>query len=192
MEIKPSTQRALSLLAAGLMVIIAIAVFATLVVPEYQKIQILKGELTGKSELYQEQKGVVEQVEKLIYQYEGVGGLKETLALALPTREEVADIVNQLNTITGANGMFIRSVGLDYLPIKEPKKPTLVKTSGSLRLSLNLLGSYAALKNVLGALETNIRVMDIATLKAEPAGDPKKDQDLFLYTLTIDTYYQPD
>lgn len=190
MEIRASTQRALSLLATGLMVVIALVVFMTLIVPEYQEIQALKGELTGKSELYQNQKIAFEQVQMLLAQYQGVARLEETLALALPTQEEVADIVNQLDTITRANGMFIRSVGLDYLPIKPSQKQAIVKDSGSLRLSIKLMGSYAAFKDVLEAMETNIRVMDITTLKVEPAG--AKESDLFIYTLVVDTYYQPE
>lgn len=192
MNIKPSTQRMLGLMAAVLMVVAAIAIFAVLIVPEYGSIQELKGELNGRSQLYQEQEDALTHVQNLIAQYQGVARLEETLMMALPTKEKAADIVHQLDTIARANGINIRSVGLDYLPVQKVPQAAIVKNFGLLRLSMKLSGSYAAFKGMVEALETNIRIMDVNTLKIEPAGDLAKNPDSFTFSLTVDTYYQPE
>ncbi len=192
MEIKPSTQRMLGLMAAGLMVAAAFVIFAALIVPEYGVIQELRGELIGKSKLYQEQKDVLEQVQDLIAQYQGVARLEETLMMVLPTKEKSADIVHQLDAIARVGGTYLQSVSLDYPPVQKAPATAIVKNFGSLRFTIKLTGSYAAFKNVLEALETNVRIMDVNTLKMEPAGDPEKNPDLFNLSLTVDTYYQPN
>ncbi len=192
MELKPSTQRMLGLMATVLMVVAAIVIFVVLIVPEYGTIQDLKGELNGKSQLYQEQEGALTQVQNLIAQYQGVARLEETLMMALPTKEKAADIVHQLDAISRASGVYVRSIGLDYLPVQKVAQAAIVKNYGLLRLSVKLNGSYTAIKDMMEALETNIRIMDVSALKIEPAGDLAKTSDLFTISLTVDTYYQPE
>lgn len=185
---KSSTQRAVSMVLAAALVVGGFIVFATLVSPAYQDIQQLRGDLSAKSELFQTQSQQFTQVQNLIAQYQGVTRLQETLSLALPQREEVAEVVNQINALAQASGILVNSAGLDIQPIKKETRPVLVRGLGSARLSLKLIGSYAAFKNFLQSLETNIRLMDLVDLKITPAGKPSED--IHFYTLTVDTYYQ--
>jgi Tfp pilus assembly protein PilO len=186
---KASTKRALSLMASAGLIIVALAVYAMLIRPEYRIVQDLRGELASKSELLAHQQSAVTQVQNLIAQYQSVAKLGDTLSLALPEKESVSLIMAQLNTISQSSGLSIQSVELNYLPISpSASKLSFVRNIGALRLDLKLFGSYAALKQFLQIMETNIRIMDTKTLKIETAA--KAGQDYFTYHLTVDTYYQ--
>lgn len=185
---KATTQRALSLVAAAALVVGGLIIFTTLVIGAYSDVQRLRGELSAKSELYQTQSQQFTQVQNLIAQYQGVTRLQESLTLALPFKEDSADVVNQLNFLAQRNGILINSISLELAPVKKETKTTLVKGFGALRLSLKLNGSYASFKGFIGDLEANIRVMDLADLKITHVGKP--NEDFFNYTMTVDAYYQ--
>lgn len=187
---KAATQRALSLVLAAALIVGGLIVFATLVTSAYGDVQQLRGELSAKSDLFQTQSQQFTQVQNLIAQYQGVTRLQESLSLALPLKEDAADVVNQINFLAQRNGLLINSASLELLPVKKEIKVALIKSSGILRLSLKLIGSYASFRSFAGDLQANIRVMDLADLKVTHIGKP--NEDLFNYTMTIDTYYQTE
>ena len=71
---------------------------------------------------------------------------------------------------------------------RKDKKASLVRPLGTLRLSLRLVGSYPAFKDFIRGLETNIRAMDVVSMKVEQSGG--RGSDSFAYALVADTYYQ--
>ncbi len=190
-----STKRALSLILSAGLVVASLFIYATLISPEYAEVKNLRGEFFSKSDLLNSQKTSIDQVRKLIAQYQGVAKLGESLSLALPEDESVSSIMSQINAISQASGLTIQSVGINYLPAKQATvKLTSAKGIGSLKLDLKLAGSYSALKNFLQSLETNIRIMDMQSLKIESvqsiAQSKAGTQDLFNFTLSVNTYYQ--
>ncbi|OGY63425.1 MAG: hypothetical protein A3I89_00010 [Candidatus Harrisonbacteria bacterium RIFCSPLOWO2_02_FULL_41_11] len=187
---KASTKRALSLLLAAALVVASLFVYATLIRGEYENVARLRGEYASKSAFLEEQGAIITQAQDLIARYKGAERLGGQLSLALPKNESVSSIMAQVNFLARTNALSIQSVNISYLPIK----PSLVKLSsakglGTLRLDLKLFGSYASLKRFLNNLETNVRISDVQSLKIEPAGQP--NQDLYVYSLTADVYYQP-
>src|SRR3989338_11333432 len=185
-----STKRAFSLLLSALLLVAALFVYSSLIRPEYQAVLQLRGELISKTNLLSKQQVVMSQVQNLIAQYRGVEKLGESLALALPQEEALSSVMLQLNALAQFSGLSIQSVGINYLPVKSVgQKSSLIRGLGTLRLDLRLFGDYAGLKKFLPSLETNIRLMDVQSLKLE-AGS-KTEQDLYSYLLTVDTYYQP-
>ena len=186
---KASTKRALSIILAMLLFVAAIAIYASLIRPAYSSIQELRGILFSNSNLYdQEQKAIIK-VQDLMAEYQGSAKLDEQLSLALPSQESVSSVMSQLNAIAQLDGIAIQSVGINYLPVKPSTAPlSSAKGIGTLRLNLKLFGSYQAFKSFLGDMEKNVRIMDVKTLKIEGAGKP--NQDIFTYTMDVDTYYQ--
>lgn len=186
---KASTKRFLSIIVSGIFIIGSLVVYANFIRPAYADIQQLRGELSAKTGLLNNQSQAITKFQNLLVEQQSSSKLQERISLVLPPKENVSDIMNQLQAIASANGVSVQSVGLEYLPIKQAKKNTdVVKGLGSLRLTMKIFGSYEAFKNFIGSLETNVRVMDVNTLKVEHAGRP--DQNLFTYNLTVDTYYQ--
>lgn len=187
---KSSTKRALSLLLSAALLLVSLVFYATLIRPEYQTAQELRAELASRSVLLVDQSSTIAQVERLISEYQSVSRLEDNFSLALPEEEQVSSLLAQFNAFSQISGLTIQSVNFTYLALKPaPTKLSFSRGYGTLRLDLKLLGSYNGFKRFLQALETNIRVMDVSGLRVETAG--RSDQDLFVYTLSVDTYYQP-
>ena len=187
---KASTKRALSLLLAVALVVAVVVIFATFIKPAYQDIQNLRALFYSKTDLVNVEQKAIGQVQNLIADYKGTAKLEEQLSLALPNEESVSSVMSQLNAISQLNGISIQGVGIEYLPIKpSTTKLSSAKGLGTLRLDLRLFGSYAAFKAFLGDMEKNVRIMDLRNLKIEQAGKPNND--IFFFTLGVDTYYQP-
>ena len=185
-----STKRAANLLLSAIFISGAFVVYAALIRPEYAEVQQLRGELEANASLLNEQEGATSQVENLLRQYQDRSGLGSTLALALPEEAAVSSLMAQVNTLSQLSGLTVQSVAISQLPVKLPLvRLSFAKGFGTLRLELRLLGPYGGLKRFLETLETNVRVMDVVGAKIDHVGQP--GQDLFNYSLTVDTYYQP-
>jgi Tfp pilus assembly protein PilO len=187
---KASTKRAASLLLTAVLFVASLFVYATLIRPEYNTVTLLRGELTSKTDFLAKQQAAISDVQQLLAQYQGVARLSESLSMALPNKENVSSILSQITAIAQSSGIAVQSVGITYLPLKPANASiSLARGIGTLRLNIEMAGSYAALKKFMQSLETNIRVMDVQTLTIDPIG--RSDQDLFSYSLNVDTYYQP-
>lgn len=187
---KPTSKRAFSLLLSGTFVVLALFIFLTFAWPEYQNIMLARGELLARSTLLDQQQAAMAQVQNLISKYKGEESqLKEVVSLALPPAESMASVISQLNAIAQSSGMVIKSIAASRLAV-QPAQNTVSKGYGTLRLSVDILGSYESLKLFLQGIETNIRLMDLKNMSISNAGT-KSSPDFYSYSLVIDTYYQP-
>jgi len=187
MALKSSGKRAMSLF-FGLGILIASLVgYATYVRPAYNKVAELRGTLIAKQNLFEEKKQAVNKVEALIKQYQGADRLQDVISMSLPVSEDVSSVFNQLQAIASANGLSVQVFNVQPLSTK-PSSQSLVQPLGTLRLTLRLGGTYAAFKDFIRGLETNIRAMDVVSLKVESGGRG----DFFTYTVVADTYYQAE
>ena len=199
---KSSAKRAFSLLVSAILLVGSLVVYGFFVRPAYDDVTALRGELVAKQKFFDDKQAAVKKVQSLILQYKGAGSLQDMISLSLPQSEEVSSVFNQLQAIAGTNGMTVEvfnvqplamRAGADDVVAPDGTKAKgagqpLVRPIGTLRLSLRLTGPYAAFKEFVRGLETNIRAMDIVSMKVEPVG--QKGVDMFSYTLVADTYYQ--
>ncbi len=173
-------------LGTGLLVA-SLAGYAAYLKPAYEDVSKLRGTLIAKQDLFEEKKQAVGKVEGLIKQYQGADRLQDVVSMSLPASEEVSSVFNQLQAIAGSNGLTVQVFNVQPLSTK-PSGASLVKPLGTLRLSLRLAGNYAAFKEFVKGLETNVRAMDIVSVKVESSGKG----DYFAYTVVADTYYQAE
>lgn len=185
---KSSAKRAFSLLVSAAFIIGAFAVYGMLIKPAYDEATLLRGTMLSKQAVFEKKQQAVQKVEGLIKQYQGSGELQDVISLSLPHGEEISSVFNQLQAIAAANGMAIQVFNVQVLPIKPAREGSLTRPLGTLRLSLRLAGGYESFKNFIRGLETNIRVMDVVTMKIESAAASR--QDVFAYTVVADAYYQ--
>lgn len=178
---KTSTKRSLSLFLSVILLIAALAVYAKFIRAEYRTVRDLRASLAAKSNLLASQKIMISQVENLIAQYKGAVRLQETVSLALPDQAAAASVLQQINAISRVSGLLPQSITLNELAIKPG-------ALGTVEVNLKLIGSYEGVKNFLRSLETNVRVMDLKKLSIAPAGKPKEN--LYSYSVVLDTYYQ--
>ncbi len=184
---KPAAQRLVGILVGMALVIGSLVVFSSLVVPQYKKIQELRGERQALSGLLAEEREAVDAVQRLIRQYDSVADLRNTLAITLPNEEETASMVNQFQGIASSNGILMDSLAVRPLAIEPTKMADIVRPVAPLRVSMTLVGNYESLKGYLAALETNVRIMDVKSIKVENANSTAGP---YRYQVEVDTYYQ--
>lgn len=185
---RASTKRAFSLLVSAGFLIGAMVLYGAFIKPAYDNATMLRGTMFAKQQLFDEKKQAVDKVSALVAQYQGAGRLQDVILLSLPSREDVSSVFNQLQAIALLNDMGINVFNVQLLPLKPASDDSLVEPVGTVRVSLRLTGSYESFKDFIRGLETNIRVMDVVSIKIEPAGAPGRN--FFSYTVVADTYYQ--
>lgn len=192
---RASTKRFASLLVSLLFAGSAIIVYASFLSPVFQEVAALRGKILAQSELLANENAAIGKFKNLLSVYsDQYQALDKTLSATLPTKEEVPSAVNQIQVLSRVSNLALQSVTFKYAALKPSAKAqvaSLVKPLGTLTITLQTAGSYENLKSFLHALETNIRVMDISSLKLSPV---RKGEavvpDLFLYTVEVTTYYQ--
>ncbi len=184
---KPAAKRLSGILVSLLLFIGALVIYSSLVVPVYGEIQVLRGERVAKTKILQEESDAVNTVKRLLEKYPSISELRQTIGLTLPSEEEVAAVVNQIQGISSSNGMLLNSLSLKPLSavVNESEEDT-VRPIGSVRISVEMAGGYDALKAFLEALETNIRIMDVYSLHIAGGGTSGP----YKYQIETDTYYQ--
>lgn len=192
---RASTKRFISLLLSLLLAGLAVVAYVSFLNPVFDEVTALRGKISAESELLANQNAAVQKFKNLLDLYKDqYQALDKTLSSALPTKEDVPAVVNQIQALSRVSSLALQSVTFKYVALKPSGKPgafTLVKPIGTLSITLQLAGSYENLKSFLRALETNIRVMDVSSLKIDSV---RKGEavvpNLFLYTMEVATYYQ--
>ncbi len=171
------------------MIVASIFVYSSLIRPAYSEIKNLRSEVAGRLELVDKHKTSIDQVKKILGEYQGAVQIQDTVSTILPTEQNLPSAVHQINRLASVNELQIDLLSAQQLAIKPSTQSSLVKGIGTLRFNLRVAGSYEKFKSFLQNLETNINLMDLASLKIEPQ---TKGANKFNYTLVIDAYYQSE
>jgi|SRR3989344_872691 len=184
---KSSTRRLLVILASFGLIFGSFFVYFSLIVPTYQEIQKLRAELYSKQALYGDQQRAEEAVGKLVGQFQGLATFQELVSISLPRQADIPSILNQLQGIARLSQISLQSLSFQYLPLPQPKD-ALIQPIGVIRVNINLFGSYTSLKSYISALETNVRVIDLSSLKID--GGARANQANLIHNIIVDVYYQ--
>ena len=187
---KASTKRFLSILLAILMFIASLFIYSTLIRPAYSEIKSLRAEIAGRLELISKNEVSIQQVKKLLTEYQDIARVQETISLILPLEQNTSQGVNQINGLSKFNNLTIEFLSVQQLAIKPSTRPGLVKGLGVLRYNFRMTGTYEGFKSFLQAVETNISLMDLVNFKIEPATKSAKGN--LSFTVNMDTYYQAE
>jgi Tfp pilus assembly protein PilO len=187
---KASSKRFLSIITAISMFVVSLFIYSSLIRPLYSEIKELRTEIVSRLELIDKNEASIQQVKKLLEEYQDIAEIQKTTSLILPLEQNVPQGVNQISSLSMFNNLMIESLSVQQLAIKPSSQPGLIRGLGILRFNFGLIGVYENFKAFFQALETNITLMDLVTLKVGPA--PKATEGELLYTLTVDTYYQSE
>ncbi len=189
---KASSKRILSILIAILILVASLFVYSSFIKPAYSEIKDLRSEVASRLNLIAENESSLEQIQKLLGEYQNVAQLKETISLIFPTEQDLPQVVNQITSLANINKLTIDQLAAGQLAIKPSTHSTSIKGKGTLRFSFHLNGSYENFKSFLQNLETNMSLMDLVNLKIEPSAKTKAGENNFSYNMTIDRYYQSE
>lgn len=164
----------------------AVGVFSGLIVPESVRIQELRGERDALATLLEEENARLEAVMRLFEQFGNLTNLGGTLSMALPAKEEVPSVVNQLQGAAKASGVTISSLDISLPPVKPTNSKNFVRPLGEVQITFTLTGDYESIKKYLDAIETNIRIMDLESLGLQGG----TETDTMSYNIVVKAYYQ--
>lgn len=185
---KTSTKRILSIGLAGLFFIGTLIVYASFIKPEAGKVSEARSLTASKENLFNNQRLAVEEVQKLIGQFQSIAKLEETVSLAMPRGESITQALNQLQAIVRSSKVNLKAFTINPGTF-EPSRQPLAKRLGSIKINVTVEGSYENIKNFLWSLETNVRVANIASFVMSPLSGGGA-QDLYSLTALVEIYYQ--
>lgn len=185
---KASTQRFYSLLLSLVFVLGSVFAYVSFIGPEIQKIASLRGEKIAVESTLSDYQKAVDETNKLLSRYKSLADLESSFASAIPTTEEIPSLINQISGLAKLNKITVSSIDFQYPPLDTKKQSELIKPFSTIRTSVKFSGTYLDMKNFIAALESNVRLMDVASISISDGG--KKNNPVLSYALTVDAYYQ--
>jgi len=165
----------------------AVVVYTNLVQPSYSDVQDLRGKKAALRDTIAQNQQAVSTVNNLLGQYQTLSQTRDSLSNILPTEERVPEAVYQLQGVASTRQMEIQSLSLQYLPMQATQPGSLTKPMGTLSVNLRVAGTYQNFKLFLSDLETNIRLMDVSSIRIEGGNIPGGK---LTYTVVVNAYYQ--
>lgn len=187
-------------------VLIVLLLFGTALVtffylqPTWDEFQILRKNNSGLQNLSAELDDLINNRDLLFKKINAIS--KDNLAkidATLPKGPKAAEFLVFLENLSTKHSVILKDTTLTGSAVtKVPTSPGQPKPSGpttvqgqkisDLPLSLNITGSYEALKNFLGDLEKNLRITDVENISFN--SPTEKDKNEFQFSLIIRTYHQ--
>ncbi|MGC9611115.1 MAG: hypothetical protein ABSE68_02755 [Minisyncoccia bacterium] len=194
---KASSKRILSILFSAFFLMAAIIVYGSLIKPEMDAATQLQAAVASKSQIYNNQKAAVTQVEGLINQFQSATNLQQSLGLAIPIGPNTTQALNQWQAIAGASQVSMQSLNIQPgqpLSVIKGATQTLVKKLNSIPTEVTVLGGYGPLKQFLGLIETNARVTNVTGFDFKSLAGPQSalqgGNPIYSLELNVVAYYQ--
>ena len=191
---KGSTKRILSILFSAFFLMATLVVYGSLIQPEIQSAGELQSLVASKSELFNNQKAAVDQVSKLISQFQSASKLQQTVGLAIPIGPNITQALNQWQAIAQANQVNMQSLNIQPGQPLAGSKSALVKPLNSIPTDVNVAGNYGSLKQFLNSIETNARIMNVSSFDfkslAQQPGSSSGGTPLYSLQLSVVAFYQ--
>ncbi len=183
---RPSSKRALSLLASMIFFIGSLVIYVNFIKPTYDKIDLLRGELETKRQQYGDYKNIIDRLRPVFDSFQSASQLQQSFSSMLPTNPMVPQAVAQINGLARASLMSINSININELAVAS-QKTSLLKGAGIIDLNLAMnSNSYESIKSFLQNTESNIRIFDVKRINVS-----KKDNtNSFSVSLDVYGYYQ--
>ncbi len=181
---------------AFLLILASFIIYFNFIQPAYSAADNIKQDMLSRQKFVQEQQAAITQVKNLINSYKGETQLQDIVSLALPLNPDLAGAFAQINGLIQNNKLSLQGITVN-LPVRQNISAKgfsagtvsiIAKPLGLFTLQLRLTGTYEDFKAFLRNLETNIRIFDVEKLAVQQAAKP--NQDIYIYDLTLDTYYQ--
>jgi len=163
-------------------------VYFSLIVPTFQEIQELRIAVSSRQSIHAEQQDAEIAINNLQGEYTDKVDEREGFSKNLPVEDEnIPSLLNQFQGIARLSGISLRSLSFQYLPLPQTED-LLLRPIGTIRVNVSLTGDYASLKSFVSHLETNIRLMDLSSLRVD--GGAGANPNNLVHNLIVDVYYQ--
>ncbi|MEK7554679.1 MAG: type 4a pilus biogenesis protein PilO [Patescibacteria group bacterium] len=187
---KAATTRLISLLASLGILAASIFVYTLLLQPAYRHVNELRGDLASYRSALEDQKKITEQVKNLLAEYQSLSSLRDTIARAVPGKEDYPGFVSQISGLANAAQIRLESVVMN--PLSQNASGGTVASDfpppGVLQVTVSATGPYQGMKDFLASIERNIRMMDLVSLGISPPAGANQN---LSFIIILNAYYQP-
>lgn len=157
------------------------------VLPEWNKITILNNEQTAKEKQLADSRSLIANIDELSAKYEKSKSDLEKLSLAIPSEQQLPELLIQFEDMIKGNGMIVNNVEFNDEGASTINEPSPLGDVKIIRTKLAIEGNYSNFKNLLSDMEHNIRLMDMIAInfsQGAEAGSMKFDVSLNTYYLS--------
>lgn len=186
---KPSSYRLLTIVSSMVFVIGTIFVYTAFIRGTYEEIQVLRAKRDGAKETLAETEHAIESIKALAQKYESLTDLKDNFSLMLPGDKDLPTAINQLESLAIQKNVSIGSLVVSEIPSRTllaKRTATAIRPVRAVLVDIKLTGTYDDMKDFLEAIQTNVRLMDVVSVKIN-GGGVKTDLD---HSIVVQTYYQ--
>lgn len=189
------SKRFLSILVTFALFAAALFAYINLIRPTYDTIKNEQARLAVAQQHNAEYTSIYDKLKQVLARYEQSPDLQNKVSATLPLEENIPDSMHQITAAALANGLNVLSIDVKEGAVlssgsaSKAGGQTLVKNIGVLKNSIQLTGAYPQFRSFLQAVDTNMRIMSLDSLRIEKAGDPTRP-DQFAFNVTITSYYQ--
>ncbi len=180
------------------MVVAAFIVFFQFTQPEYQDIQVVRGEEFARRDFVEKQQSAITQVKKLIAEYEDSVDFQTLVSASFPGDQDIYSAIAQMGGLVALDSLTLQTFSITETKAQElqisssdpnsPKNTNLIRPYGTITFRLQVVGAYEDVKSFLSHIETNIRLFDIGSVDIRPTS--KSNLNLFNASVEVATYYQ--
>ncbi len=163
---------------------IALVAGIFIIKPQWEGITQQNNQIKEKQEEVEKKEQKIEDLEVLKTNYKEIKNRISTIYTALPTSEEHAELLVQLDSIASQNGVVLFQIDSSKDTKKTSKKQTDIYETSS--INIQVVGDFLSIKNFIIETEKNLRILDIISISIEnnPGGN------ILTASLKINIYYQ--
>ncbi|MBP9715538.1 MAG: hypothetical protein KBD52_03570 [Candidatus Pacebacteria bacterium] len=197
------------LIAPLTLIIIAIIGFFALVNPIYKDIGLLKAQVVSYNEALDNSKALEQERDKLTKKYNSIDPVNlDKLSKLIPDNVDNIRLILEIEKIASPYGMILKDVKYDTIQKKEvavsgeiiqagTSIPKSAENYGTWNLEFSTEGSYNNFLNFMKDLESNLRIVDIASIQFSStentnqggASAISKGSDFYKYGFKVKTYW---
>lgn len=160
-----------------------VVILISLDLPFYSKVASLMGEVKQAKDFIKEKEELLIKVEQLKQVYDSRKEAIKKTSYLLPVEKDTSGLIVQFEAMASESGLILGGISFTE---KVEKGVAAYKT---LKVSLELYGSYMAFKSFLGAVEYNVRIMDINSIEFSPE-ETEEGGSGFSFKVELEVYYQ--
>lgn len=168
--------------------IIAGAIYMFFISPQLKDIESLRQERSSKLDELEKTREFSKEFEKLRTEYIKMTerGARDEIQVVIPQKQELPELLVQLEAIaaqTGSGGMVMRDIEFSTIQGKIENEVDIVG------IRMNLRASYDAIKEYLGRLSRNKRLLDVAEVSFS-AKTTEEEAEVYNLNLLLEAYFQ--
>lgn len=174
--------------------------------PFWSSIKTLQKEIVQRKMEITKIGELLDKTQQLKQEYQKLEEEVQMIFLSLPQEKDIPHLLVQFDTLASANGLLLESIKFGQIIREKEKISQQTSSQSSLTkeaslafpssfIDISVIGSYSALKGYLAALESDIRLMDVYSIKFDVRKEGKETSSLsslgiFEIDLGLNVYYQ--